>query len=61
MLCFAFRLWLMRPAELIAYAGLGIAGAFAAVIFAKAIGFFRPRLRAFRAGRNICSRPLPGF
>jgi CIC family chloride channel protein len=34
-----------RPAELIAYAGLGIAGAFAATIFSRAIGFFRPRLR----------------
>jgi CIC family chloride channel protein len=36
----------VRPAELIAYAGLGIAGAFAAAIFSRAIGFFRPRLRA---------------
>ena len=37
----------MRPAELLAYATLGIVGAFAAVIFAKAIGYFRPRLRAW--------------
>jgi CIC family chloride channel protein len=36
----------VHPAELIAYAGLGIAGAFAAAIFSRAIGFFRPRLRA---------------
>jgi CIC family chloride channel protein len=36
----------VRPAELIAYAGLGIAGALAAAIFSRAIGFFRPRLRA---------------
>ena len=36
----------VRPAELIAYAGLGIAGAFAAAIFSRAIAFFRPRLRA---------------
>src|SRR5579864_475911 len=36
----------VHPAELIAYAGLGIAGAFAAVIFSKSICFFRPRLRA---------------
>jgi CIC family chloride channel protein len=35
-----------RPAELIAYAGLGIAGALAAAIFSRSIGFFRPRLRA---------------
>jgi chloride channel protein, CIC family len=35
-----------RPAELIAYAVLGIAGGFAAVIFASGIGFLRPRLKA---------------
>jgi chloride channel protein, CIC family len=35
-----------RPAELIAYAALGIAGALAAAIFSRSIGFFRPRLRA---------------
>src|SRR5215469_8415558 len=37
---------LVRPAELPAYAALGIVGAFAAIIFAKAICYFRPRLRA---------------
>jgi chloride channel protein, CIC family len=36
----------VHPIELIAYAGLGVAGAFAASIFSRAIGFFRPRLRA---------------
>jgi CIC family chloride channel protein len=36
---------LVRPAELIAYVVLGIVGGIAAVVFAKAIGFFRPRLR----------------
>jgi CIC family chloride channel protein len=35
-----------RPAELIAYAVLGIAGGVASVLFAKAIGFLRPRLKA---------------
>ncbi len=35
-----------RPAELIAYAVLGIVGGVAAVIFAKAIGSLRPRLKA---------------
>lgn len=35
----------MRPVELVAYAVLGLAGGLAAVIFAKAIGYFRPRLR----------------
>ena len=37
---------LVRPTELLAYAVLGIVGGLAAVIFAKAIGYFRPRLRA---------------
>ena len=36
----------VRPAELLAYAVLGMAGGGAAVIFAKAIGYLRPRLRA---------------
>jgi chloride channel protein, CIC family len=35
-----------RPAELIAYAVLGIVGGVAAVLFAKAIGYLRPRLKA---------------
>ncbi len=38
---------LMRPTELLAYAVLGIVGGFAAVIFAKGIGHFRPPLRAW--------------
>jgi CIC family chloride channel protein len=36
----------IHPGELIAYAVLGIAGAFAAAIFSRAIGFFHVRLRA---------------
>lgn len=35
-----------RPAELIAYLVLGVVGGVAAVVFAKAIGFLRPRLKA---------------
>ncbi len=35
----------VRPTELIAYAVLGITGGIAAVIFAKAIGYLRPKLR----------------
>ena len=38
---------LVQPAELLAYATLGIVGAFAAVFFAKAIAYWRPRLRAW--------------
>lgn len=37
----------MRPTELLAYAVLGIVGGGAAVVFAKSIGYFRPRLRAW--------------
>jgi chloride channel protein, CIC family len=35
-----------RPTELLAYAVLGIAGGIASVVFAKSIGYLRPRLRA---------------
>jgi chloride channel protein, CIC family len=35
-----------RPSELIAYLVLGVVGGVAAVIFAKSIGFLRPRLKA---------------
>ena len=38
---------LVRPTELLAYAVLGIVGGLAAVVFARAIGYFRPRLRAW--------------
>jgi len=35
-----------RPSELLAYAVLGIVGGLASVLFAKSIGFLRPRLKA---------------
>ncbi len=35
----------IQPSELIAYAVLGIVGAFASVVFAKAIEFLRPRMK----------------
>jgi CIC family chloride channel protein len=35
-----------RPTELIAYAVLGIVGGLASVVFAKSIGYLRPRLKA---------------
>lgn len=35
-----------QPSELIAYLVLGLVGGVASVIFARAIGFFRPRLKA---------------
>jgi chloride channel protein, CIC family len=37
---------LVRPTELLAYAVLGVVGGLAAVIFAKAVTYFRPRVRA---------------
>ena len=51
----------VRPAELIAYAGLGIAGAFAAAIFSRAIGFFRPRLRALPRWTQYFQPALAGL
>jgi chloride channel protein, CIC family len=36
---------LLRPEELLAYVVLGVAGGLAAVIFARAIGYLRPRLK----------------
>jgi chloride channel protein, CIC family len=35
-----------RPTELIAYAVLGVVGGLASVVFAKSIGYLRPRLKA---------------
>jgi chloride channel protein, CIC family len=35
----------VRPSELLAYVVLGVVGGIAAVVFAKAIGFLRPKLR----------------
>jgi CIC family chloride channel protein len=37
---------LRDPRELIAYAVLGVAGGFSALVFSKALGYLRPRLRA---------------
>jgi chloride channel protein, CIC family len=50
-----------HPSELIAYAVLGVAGAFAAVIFSKSIGFFRPRLRAMPRWTHYFQPALAGF
>lgn len=50
-----------HPGELIAYAVLGIAGAFAAVAFSKSIGFFRPRLRAMPRWTQYLQPAIAGF
>jgi chloride channel protein, CIC family len=52
---------LVRPAELIAYVVLGIVGGIAAVVFAKAIGFFRPRLRAWPSWTQYLQPALAGL
>ncbi|HZZ15635.1 MAG TPA: chloride channel protein, partial [Candidatus Sulfotelmatobacter sp.] len=36
-----------RPTELVAYAVLGIVGGLASVVFAKSVGYLRPRLKAW--------------
>ena len=50
-----------HPSELIAYAVLGVAGAFAAVIFSKSICFFRPRLRAMPRWTQYFQPAVAGF
>jgi CIC family chloride channel protein len=51
----------VHPVELIAYAVLGVAGAFAAVIFSKSIGYFRPRLRAMPRWTQYFQPAVAGF
>jgi len=51
----------LRPTELIAYIVLGLIGGFAAVIFAKAIGYFRPRLRALPRWTQYLQPALAGL
>jgi CIC family chloride channel protein len=50
-----------RPAELVAYAVLGIVGGVAAVIFAQAIGFLRPRLKGLPRWTQYFQPALAGL
>jgi chloride channel protein, CIC family len=50
-----------NPAELIAYAVLGIVGGIASVAFAKSIGFLRPRLKALPRFTQFVQPALAGF
>lgn len=50
-----------RPAELIAYVVLGIAGGFAAFLFGQAIGYLRPRLRALPRWTQYLQSAIAGF
>jgi chloride channel protein, CIC family len=50
-----------RPVELIAYVVLGVAGGIAAVLFAKAIEFLRPRLKALPRWTQYFQPALAGL
>lgn len=50
-----------NPAELIAYAVLGIVGGIASVAFAKSIGFLRPRLKALPRWTQFLQPALAGL
>lgn len=50
-----------HPTELIAYAVLGIAGGLAAIVFAQAISFLRPRLRALPKWTQYIQSALAGL
>lgn len=52
---------LERPQELIAYAVLGLIGGLAAVVFARAITFFRPRLRLWPRWTHDFQSALAGL
>lgn len=52
---------LIRPRELLAYAALGLVGGLAAVIFAKAICFLRPRLKAMPRWTQYFQPALAGL
>src|SRR5271157_421181 len=50
-----------RPSELLAYAVLGIVGGLASVIFAKSIGYLRPRLKALPRWTQYFQPALAGL
>jgi CIC family chloride channel protein len=50
-----------RPVELIAYMVLGVVGGVAAVVFAKAIGYLRPRLKALPRWTQYLQPALAGL
>jgi len=52
---------LMRPAELLAYAVLGIVGGLASSVFSRAIVGLRPRLRAFPAWTQYLQPAVAGL
>jgi chloride channel protein, CIC family len=52
---------LRDPRELIAYAVLGVMGGVAALIFSKALGYLRPRLRALPRWTQFCQPAIAGL
>jgi CIC family chloride channel protein len=50
-----------RPSELLAYAVLGIVGGLASVVFAKSIGYLRPRLKALPRWTQYFQPALAGL
>jgi CIC family chloride channel protein len=52
---------LRDPRELTAYAVLGFMGGIAALIFSKALGYLRPRLRALPRWTQFCQPALAGL
>jgi CIC family chloride channel protein len=52
---------LRDPRELIAYAVLGIVGGFSALVFSKALGYLRPRLRALPHWTHYCQSGIAGL
>jgi CIC family chloride channel protein len=52
---------LKGPQELFAYAILGVAGGIASVIFSRALGYSRPRLRALPRWTWYCQPAVAGF
>ena len=52
---------LRDPRELIAYAVLGVIGGFSALVFSKALGYLRPRLRALPHWTHYCQPGIAGL
>jgi CIC family chloride channel protein len=52
---------LRDPRELVAYAVLGVIGGFSALIFSKALGYLRPRLRALPRWTQYCQPGIAGL
>jgi CIC family chloride channel protein len=49
------------PREYIAYAVLGVVGGFAALVFSKALGYLRPRLRKMPRWTHYCQPGIAGL